>query len=339
VAVGLSLSGGGRGEEGSYALEFLTVGVGARAAAMGNAHVAVADDATAAYWNPAGLAAIRRRAFAAQHADTFQQGPRSLSAHGLVQYNFANVAFPFEHGAKVAVSWVRMGIDGIPRVTFEDVNGDGVLGTYLDRNLNGRKDPGEYYVDRPVVAEAFANTDQAVLVSYARHAAETLAVGGTLKLVRQSLYVNHGTGVGADVGVVWRIGRHLRAGAVVQDVAGTRVRWDTPSRPTFTRHWNLRLGIAAGSATRLISLLAAADMDVRRTTRLSEDVGPSRWHAGVEMTLLRTAALRVGFDAGAFTAGAGFRIPLGDAAVAADYAFTTHPDLGDGQRLSLTGAF
>ena len=34
---------------------FLRIGVGARAAGMGNAFVAIADDATAAYWNPACL--------------------------------------------------------------------------------------------------------------------------------------------------------------------------------------------------------------------------------------------------------------------------------------------
>jgi hypothetical protein len=38
----------------------LTNGAGARAAAMGGAFTAVADDASAAYWNPAGLGTIRR---------------------------------------------------------------------------------------------------------------------------------------------------------------------------------------------------------------------------------------------------------------------------------------
>ena len=34
------------------------MGVGPRASAMGGAFVAVADDATALYWNPAGLALV-----------------------------------------------------------------------------------------------------------------------------------------------------------------------------------------------------------------------------------------------------------------------------------------
>ena len=38
-----------------YAAAFLEVGVGARGVGMGNAFVAAVDDATASYWNPAGL--------------------------------------------------------------------------------------------------------------------------------------------------------------------------------------------------------------------------------------------------------------------------------------------
>jgi len=40
---------------------FLTTGIGARAMGMGGAFVAVADDATAAYWNPAGLGMLNKR--------------------------------------------------------------------------------------------------------------------------------------------------------------------------------------------------------------------------------------------------------------------------------------
>jgi hypothetical protein len=42
---------------GEAGFAFLKIGVGARAMGMGSAYVAVADDPTALYWNPAGLAA------------------------------------------------------------------------------------------------------------------------------------------------------------------------------------------------------------------------------------------------------------------------------------------
>ena len=42
----------------SHAAPYLRMGVGARALGMGGAFTAIADDATAAYWNPAGLVKI-----------------------------------------------------------------------------------------------------------------------------------------------------------------------------------------------------------------------------------------------------------------------------------------
>ena len=41
-----------------YAGEFLSLGVGGRALGMGGASVALANDVTAGYWNPAGLALL-----------------------------------------------------------------------------------------------------------------------------------------------------------------------------------------------------------------------------------------------------------------------------------------
>ena len=40
-----------------YSNEFLNIGAGARGLAMGGAQIASAKDATAGYWNPAGLRA------------------------------------------------------------------------------------------------------------------------------------------------------------------------------------------------------------------------------------------------------------------------------------------
>ncbi|MBN2070857.1 MAG: PorV/PorQ family protein [Candidatus Krumholzibacteriota bacterium] len=45
---------------GTYAAPFLKIGPSARAAGMGNAFTAIADDATAIYWNPAGMVEINR---------------------------------------------------------------------------------------------------------------------------------------------------------------------------------------------------------------------------------------------------------------------------------------
>ena len=45
---------------GTYAAQFLKIGVSARASGMGNAFTAVSNDATAIYWNPAGMVELTR---------------------------------------------------------------------------------------------------------------------------------------------------------------------------------------------------------------------------------------------------------------------------------------
>jgi long-subunit fatty acid transport protein len=53
---------------GMAGLPFLKIGVG-RCTGMGEAFVAVADDATAAFWNPAGLALVQKRQALVNHID------------------------------------------------------------------------------------------------------------------------------------------------------------------------------------------------------------------------------------------------------------------------------
>ena len=50
------------------AADFLTLGAGARAASMGDAYTAVADEATAVYWNPAALTRVPSKSAAFMHA-------------------------------------------------------------------------------------------------------------------------------------------------------------------------------------------------------------------------------------------------------------------------------
>ena len=52
---------------GETGFAFLKLGVGARAMGMGSAYVAIADDPTALYWNPAGLASVTKTQVTAMH--------------------------------------------------------------------------------------------------------------------------------------------------------------------------------------------------------------------------------------------------------------------------------
>src|SRR3972149_5404206 len=68
-----------------YAGEFLKAQLGARAIGMGGAFVAVADDATAPYWNPAGMVYLPYREVLPQHSEKFGS---------LVNHDYLGAALP-----------------------------------------------------------------------------------------------------------------------------------------------------------------------------------------------------------------------------------------------------
>ena len=72
VNTGLCFGAFSKNDAGTSAAQFLKLGAGARAAGMGEAVGAVADDSTAIYWNPAGLDQVAARAVAAMHAVWFE---------------------------------------------------------------------------------------------------------------------------------------------------------------------------------------------------------------------------------------------------------------------------
>jgi long-subunit fatty acid transport protein len=71
VAVSLCLVAASAADE-ITGLAFLKIGVGARAIAMGSAQVALVSDATALYWNPAGLAKLDGMSLHLSHNEWFQ---------------------------------------------------------------------------------------------------------------------------------------------------------------------------------------------------------------------------------------------------------------------------
>ena len=54
---------------GTSAAQFMKIGVGARATAMGESFVAVSNDASAIFWNPAGIASLTTNEVLLVHTD------------------------------------------------------------------------------------------------------------------------------------------------------------------------------------------------------------------------------------------------------------------------------
>lgn len=161
-----------------YSNEFLTIGVGARAHAMGTAVVGGQQDVYAAAWNPAGLAGLAPEEgleIGAMHAEWFG---------GVGNYDYLGFTLPLSgNNQRIGFSIIRFGIDNIPN-TLSLYEADGTI------NFDN-------------VTE-FSAADYAFLGTYARAFPKPkgeLRLGGNVKVVRRVIgeFANS-WGFGLDLG-------------------------------------------------------------------------------------------------------------------------------------------
>lgn len=167
------------GQGGSSGLAFLKVGVGGRATGLGEAFTAVSDDATATYWNPAGLARLPQAQFAFTHTEWIQD----------MTSEFAAFAFPALHGV-FGLSLYSNNISGIERRTGPS---DTPLGT-IDAH------------------------DLAIGLSYGRSISSKLQAGITVKYLYEKIFVESASGYALDVGVTFQpLGKELNLAVTAQN--------------------------------------------------------------------------------------------------------------------------
>ncbi|MFN0150804.1 MAG: PorV/PorQ family protein [bacterium] len=284
-------------------------GVGARAQAMGNAFVSIANDASAGYWNPAGMILVKHRETSAMHAERFGS---------LVNYDAFGYVQLVNGGTKkrsaFGFSVIRSGVDDIPF-------------TSIDANT------GEH-----IVTSIESWSEWAFLFSYARLIRPDLSLGGSVKAIRKSIADDSAIGFGFDFGALARPWRALSVGLLVQDVTSTILIWNGE---TETISPTAKFGISYPFAVDFLrgTFVAAADVDARFEGR---KFAAQRWaggvsgdfHYGAEYWYKDLLAIRGGSDEGSFTAGAGFRFPLGARGVGLDYAFLEDNGLDESHRVS-----
>ncbi len=179
-----------------YSNEFLNIGVGGRALAMGNAQAAIVDGPTAAYWNPAGLVRQPRKFNAIlMHSELFS---------GIVKNDYAAFAMPLDEKSAFAVSAIRLGVDDIADT----------------------RDLYQYgYIQYDKVRK-FSVADYAFLLSYARKIGpEGLSLGGSGKVIYRNVgkFAN-AVGFGFDAGAQYAHNK-WRLGLMVKDITSTFNAW------------------------------------------------------------------------------------------------------------------
>jgi hypothetical protein len=187
-----------------YSNEFLSIGLGARAQGMGSAMTAHVGDATASFWNPAGLCNINTDLqIGAMHAEWFG---------GIGKYDYASLAIPIGDPTirtrTIGFSLMRFAVDDIPNTLFL-VEPDGTV------NYNNIR--------------SFSSADYAFLFSYAQviygDDDQTFSFGTNAKVIHRNVgSFAKAWGFGLDASLSYH-SKKFNFGIVARDVTTTFNAW------------------------------------------------------------------------------------------------------------------
>jgi hypothetical protein len=187
LALHPAVHGQGVSKTGTIAAKFLSIDVGARAVAMGGAFTSVSDDASAMFWNPAGIAGIHGTEFYTTYS-------RWLAD---IRYNYSGLVLPVGSLGTLGLNATFVTMDEMERTTIEEPDGTG---------------------------ETFEAGSMAVGLSFARALTDRFSIGFNGKVVRESIYHSQSQGLALDIGTLFRTQFHdLQIGMSISNF-GTKMR-------------------------------------------------------------------------------------------------------------------
>lgn len=273
-----------------YSNEFLNIGVGGRALGMGNVQAGIASDATAGYWNPAGLLRLEHKYnVTLMHSELFA---------GIAKNDYASFAMPLDSSSALAISLIRVGVDDI---------------------ADTRRLQNEYGYIQYDSIRFFSVADYALLLSYARRSnlIEGLQLGANVKII----YRNVGDfadayGFGIDAGAQLQRGS-WQFGLMAKDITTTFTAWthnvealeeaylqtgnDLPESTAELTLPRLVLGVGKSfQFTDKLSAILATDIDLtfdgRRNVLFESEFLSVDPHVGIELAYANAVFVRGGLN-------------------------------------------
>jgi hypothetical protein len=308
---------------GTTAAQFLKIGVGSRASAMGSAYVALANDASAIFWNPAGLARLNSHEAILAHSEWLAD----------INYDFGGVV-------------IKMGDAGVIAASLTILS----MGEMMVRTELEPEGTGEY----------FSASDACAAITYSRSLTDRFSIGMNFKYIRQGIYHMNANGFAFDVGTLFTTQFHgMRIGMNIANF-GTKMRMAGKDAKIFvdinpdasgsnatlpahleTQSWPLPLLFRVGVAMDPVN--ARRHRVTLAVDALHPNDNSERVNAGMEYSFRELVALRCGYQSAwgldaedGLTLGGGLRYQMAGAmAVKLDYAYADWGRLSNAQRLSL----
>ncbi len=287
-------------------LQFLKIGVGGRASAMGDAFVAVANDASALYWNPAGLVQTSKNEVIFSHNEWLVD----------IKHEFAGAVYHLTSNDVVGASVTALHMEDM-KVTTE----------FMPQGT------GEY----------FSYGDIAFALTYSRKMTEQFSFGGTIKYIEETLDKLKMRGVMVDLGTFYWTGLGSTRFAVTVSNFGNNLapdgevtlmdktkksEWQSFSPPTV-----FRIGFAF-EPYQTENHMITTSVQLNHPNDNSENVS-----LGAEYKFYNFFFLRGGYKFNVeeqnYTFGAGVNMPLSTVDISVDYAFANFTRLGSAHRFSL----
>ncbi len=312
VAAGALLAATGaqaQDKVGTAGAQFLKVGVSARCVGMGDASAAVADDASALYYNPAAITALEGGEVLVSHIDLYRGAG--------IGYEFVGAVLPgYVAGGRVGISFQALHTDDIEETTTMAPEGTG-------RN--------------------FRVSEYALAGTYALDLTDKFSAGFSLRLIssylakleslgNESAVDGSGATWGIDIGTIYRTGfRGLNFGMAISNF-GPDLKYLIEPTPLPI---NFKVGLAM-DAYRTYGQAVVVAVEGSHPNDNAE-----RANLGAEYTYGDMFALRGGFrlnyDDELWSAGGGLRLSGGSIRI--DYAYTALDVLPDVHRYTVAFRF
>ncbi len=286
--------------------QFLKISVGSRATAMGDAFIAVANDASALYWNPAGLVQNNENQVLFSHNEWVAD----------IKHEFLGAVYHFSNNDAIGISLVALHMQDMPVTTEFNPFGTG---------------------------EYFTVGDLGLSLSYSKKLTTQFSFGATLRYIESTMDKLKMRGVMIDLGTYYWTGLGTTRFAVTVTNFGNQLapdgkvllwgkrekdNWQEFSPPTM-----FRIGFAF-EPYMTDEHRVTSSIQLNHPNDNSENVSVGVEYAWKNLFYLRSG-YRFNADSKNYTFGAGIKVPAGIANVTFDYSFSNLMDLGSAHRLSI----
>ena len=184
---------------GTTAAAFLEIGPGSVATGMGGAFVSIANDATALYWNPSGIADLTNNEVTIFHANWIAS----------TNFDYAALVIPLGGAGNLGFSFTSFS-----------------MADEMVRTVDQPEGTGEFY----------SAGDIAVGLSYARKLTDRFSIGFTAKYIQETIWHESASAIAIDAGTIFRtdLFNGLTIGASISNF-GTQMKLNGSDIRTFAR--------------------------------------------------------------------------------------------------------